>query len=76
MKTFTILHSSLTYHRFDVRIIANDDVYFDAWIGAYLRNNLLFATEHVTLPDTGTSLFRHIETFPLPDIFILHIYKF
>ena len=34
------------YHRFGIRLIAAGDVIFDAWVGAVIRNNLLYVTDN------------------------------
>jgi hypothetical protein len=39
MDDFLELYGQFYYHRFEIRMIAADDVVFDAWTGAVIRNN-------------------------------------
>jgi hypothetical protein len=55
------------YHHFAIRMIAAEDVVFDAWTGAVIRNNLLYAAEQVALEEQGLTLRGRIDTFPLPE---------
>ena len=65
MKSFTSLNRHLTIHRLDIRMKATVDTYFDAWIGAVIRNNLLFATAKTQLQKLDTNLFQYCTRFPL-----------
>ena len=56
---------NLSYRRYDVQISATGDVVFDAWPGAIMRNNLLYATEQVRVQKSARSLREQIEFFPL-----------
>ena len=47
MKNFLELYGQFYCHRFEIRMIAADDVVFDAWTGAVVRNNLLYAADKV-----------------------------
>ena len=67
MKTNLIFFNKLFYNRFDITISPVDDVVFDAWPGAVVRNNLLFAAEHIRIHKTGLSLREQIDTFPLTE---------
>jgi hypothetical protein len=60
-----LLNNFLVYHRFDVVITAETGTTLDAWIGAVLRNNLLYAMEQVILPDRDITLFGLCRQFPL-----------
>ncbi|MDR1584365.1 MAG: CRISPR system precrRNA processing endoribonuclease RAMP protein Cas6, partial [Prevotellaceae bacterium] len=42
-----------------------DDVVFDAWTGAVIRNNLLYAADNVRIEDSGQTLRERIDAFPL-----------
>jgi hypothetical protein len=65
MDDFLKLYSQMCYHRFEIRMIAAHDTVFDAWVGAVLRNNLLYAMEQIDLPDRNMTLFRYCRQFPL-----------
>ena len=67
MKNCLALYKNLTYYCYKVQINANDDVVFDAWPGAIIRNNLLFAAEQIRIQKTGRSLREQIDVFPLED---------
>jgi len=58
-------YSQLHYHRYDIQMCANEDVIFDAWIGAIIRNNLLYAAEQISIQKISRSLREQIDTFPL-----------
>lgn len=58
-------YSRIYYHRFEIRMIAAGDVVFDAWTGAVVRNNLLYAAEGVVLENQGMTLRERIDAFPL-----------
>jgi hypothetical protein len=60
-----MLNYELLYHRLDVTLTASKDTWFDAWVGAVLRNNLLYATEQIRLPDRDMALFGLCRQFPL-----------
>jgi hypothetical protein len=47
MKNFLKQYGRFYYHRFEIRMIAVDNVVFDAWTGAAIRNNLLCAADKV-----------------------------
>lgn len=61
------LHSApcLFYHRIILRITPKDDVRFDAWLGAVLRNNLLYAAEQIVIPEENISLYQYMNRFTL-----------
>jgi hypothetical protein len=59
-------NSQLFYHRLDVRISATRDTCFDAWPGAVVRNNLLYAAEKVMVEE-NLSLRKRINQFPLDE---------
>ncbi|MDR2626826.1 MAG: hypothetical protein LBC40_02195, partial [Dysgonamonadaceae bacterium] len=65
MNNFGELYGTCYYHRFEIRMIATDDVVLDAWTGAIIRNNLLYAAEQVVLEEQGMTLRERIDTFPL-----------
>jgi hypothetical protein len=52
-KDFLKLYDRIFYHRFKIRMIAVDDLVFDAWTGAAVRNNLLYAADSITVKNTG-----------------------
>lgn len=60
------LYKDLFYNRYEVKIRATNDVVFDAWSGAIIRNNLLFAADQIKIQKTGRSLREQIDTIPLP----------
>ncbi|MDR2915343.1 MAG: CRISPR system precrRNA processing endoribonuclease RAMP protein Cas6 [Tannerella sp.] len=62
-----MLYNLLLYHRFDIIVTATEDTVFDAWIGAVLRNNLLYATEQIRISGQDTTLFRICQHFPLSE---------
>lgn len=67
MKDFLAFCSGIAFHRFDIRILAEQNTLFEAWPGAVLRNNLLFATAQVKIPEKGISLFEFCcRQLPLP----------
>lgn len=57
MKNFLAFCSATAFHRFDIRILAEQTTIFEAWPGAILRNNLLYAASQIDIPDEGISLF-------------------
>ena len=59
--------SQTYYRRFDVQMRAAQEVVMDAWPGAIVRNNLLYAAEQIRIQKTGRSLLEQIDTFPLND---------
>jgi hypothetical protein len=48
-------------------MIATDDVIFDAWTGAVVRNNLLYAADKIFMPEQKRSLREWIDIFPLEE---------
>jgi len=58
-------YSQIYYRRFKIQIIAVEDVILDAWAGATLRNNMLYAAEQIRIQKTHRSLREQIDTFPL-----------
>jgi len=62
---FTAFNSHLAIHRLDIRIRATVDTYFNAWIGAVIRNNLLYAAAEIQLPEHDISLYQYCTQFPL-----------
>lgn len=63
---------NLSYHRLDIRIAATEDTYFDAWLGAVLRNNLLYAAEQVLIKEGNLSLYKYINAFSLKESHVLY----
>ena len=61
------LYGQTYYHSFDIKMSATEDVTFDAWPGAIIRNNLLYAAEQIRIQKTSRSLREQIDTFPLND---------
>ena len=59
-----LLQHKLFFHRLNIRIAATRDTNFDAWTGAVLRNNLLYASEQIKTEDNLT-LFGQINRLPL-----------
>jgi len=57
----------MSYHRFDVQMTPIEDVVFDAWPGAVIRNNLLYAAEQIRIQKTNRTLREQIDYFPLAD---------
>jgi len=55
------------YHRFDIQMSATGNVTLDAWPGAIVRNNLLYAAEQIRVQKNGRTLREQIDTFPLTD---------
>ena len=64
---FLTLYSKFHYFRFDIRMCSMKDVNLDAWPGAIIRNNLLYAAEQIRIQKTNRSLREQIDTFPLND---------
>lgn len=56
----------LAYHRLDISMSPEEDVNIDGWLGATIRNSLLFATEQVKVKD-GISLFTIINRLAVPE---------
>jgi hypothetical protein len=65
MKNFLEQYGRVYYHRFEIRMIATDDVVFDAWTGAVIRNNLLCAADKVRIESENQTLRERIDSFPL-----------
>ena len=65
MENLVNLYKNLSYHCYDVHISPSEEVIFDAWPGAIIRNNLLFAAEQILMPKIACSLRNHIDAFPL-----------
>jgi hypothetical protein len=65
-------YGQLFYHRFEIRMIATDDVVFDAWTGAVVRNNFLFAADKIFVNEHDMSLREWIDTFPLNEAHLLY----
>ena len=65
-QSFELLQN-LSYHRYDVHISPTDDVAFKAWPGAIIRNNLLYAAEHIRIQKNNRSLREQIDICPLED---------
>jgi hypothetical protein len=61
------VYKNLTYHCYKTQIAATEDVIFDAWVGAIIRNNLLYAAEKIRIQKTGRSLREQIDTLPLTE---------
>lgn len=59
MRNFLTFGSGVTFRRFDIRIQATQSTLFEAWPGAVLRNNLLFAAAQVSVPEQGMTLFEY-----------------
>lgn len=66
IEPFYNLIGKLHFHELEVCITATQDVYLDGWIGAVLRNNLLFAAEKVKISGT-LSLRQIIEIIPVQE---------
>lgn len=56
---------SLHYHQLLIRITPSEDVKITGWLGAVIRNNFLFATDKITMPDKGKSLREFLSAIPL-----------
>lgn len=67
MRTLSLLQDELVYHHLAIRIAATDTTKFDGWIGAVLRNNLLYATEQVSLPNGDVSFRQFLNKIPLQE---------
>jgi hypothetical protein len=65
MKELLKKYSPVYYHHFRVRMIASDDAVFDAWTGAVIRNNLLYAADNIRIEQTDRTLLEQIDAFPL-----------
>lgn len=66
MNQFLDLNNQLIFHCFDVCIKAAKDTEFEAWPGAILRNNLLYAMNRVYLQEQPDTLFELCQKNPLP----------
>lgn len=49
----------------DIRLAATTDTQLDGWIGAVLRNNLLYACEQVEITEEKKTLYHYLNTIPL-----------
>ena len=58
--------NQLTYHRLDISISPETDVTIHGWLGAVIRNNLLYAAENVRTPE-GISLLALLDRFPVTE---------
>lgn len=67
MKNFLTPYHSIDYHCFEIRMVADSDVVFDAWAGAILRNNLLYAAGKISVEEQTCSLRELIDKFPLAE---------
>ncbi|MDR2773767.1 MAG: hypothetical protein LBC19_03310, partial [Tannerella sp.] len=67
MKNFLEQYGRFGYHRFEIRMIAVDNVVFDAWTGAVIRNNLLYAADKVRIESENQTLRERIDAFPLSE---------
>lgn len=65
MRSLLNFYENLFYNRYVVKLRATNDVIFNAWPGAIIRNNLLYATEQIRIQKTGLTLRDQIDTFPL-----------
>ncbi len=65
MNRFLFLYKNLFYHRLDIRIAATGNTIWDAWSGAIIRNNLLYAAEQIYVEKTQKTLRETINDFPL-----------
>lgn len=61
----------LAFHELEISILATETVSIDGWLGAALRNNLLFASEHITT-ENGKSLLEIINTLPISKVHPLY----
>ena len=61
------LYKVLKYHCYKVQMCATQDVTLDAWVGAIIRNNLLYASEQIRVQKTGRSLREQIDALPLTE---------
>ena len=59
------VYKNTSYKCYQVQIRATEDVTFDAWVGAVVRNNLLYFSEQIRIQKTNRSLREQIDTFPL-----------
>lgn len=66
MNTLINFCRELTYHRFEVTVIPQKNIEIEGWLGAVIRNNLLFAAEQVITRD-GFSLLSLINTLPVSE---------
>jgi hypothetical protein len=55
----------ISYHYYEICMAADSDVVFDAWTGAVLRNNLLYAADKVRVEEQACSLRELIDKLPL-----------
>lgn len=67
MKLFTTLNKHLFFHRLDISLQAGKNTSFDAWIGAVLRNNLLFAAQQIFMNEKNATLYEYCNTLPLSE---------
>jgi len=56
---------ALHYHQLLVRITPAKEVKITGWLGAVIRNNLLFAADRIMLPDEKKSLREFVAAIPL-----------
>ena len=67
MNSYLNHYGTLCYRRFEIKLRATDDMIFDAWPGAIIRNNLLFAAEQVQIQKNGRTLREQIDDLPLAE---------
>ena len=72
--TFPAFTGRMYYHRLDFRFSPVATVYPEAWIGAVLRNNLLYAAEQIPV-GRSKSLFAILDEYPGKPDFSHPFYK-
>lgn len=63
MKALFFSQDELVCYHLEIRMAATVDTQFDGWIGAVLRNNLLYACQQVEVEDE--SLYQNLKQIPL-----------
>lgn len=71
LHTMEEILKNLSCHNISIRFFARRQVRMRHWIGAVLRNNFLYAAEHV-LNEEGISLRQLLEKLPLPEEHFLY----
>ena len=66
------VYQNTTYFCYKIQICATEEVAFDAWVGAIIRNNMLYFAEQVRIQKNNCSLREQIDTFPLNENHPLH----
>lgn len=71
MTNFSLKYRDFTYHVLNINLIALGNIVIDAWPGAMIRNNLLYAARQIEY-ENGDNFYSVINNLPLPEVHPLH----